>query len=165
MWIRGFGLVVSIVALTGCQTTWEDKTSSYICEAFEVWMNAGPRALTGDRRISLPDAYYVETEPDVILLTSFAWNYNCPEDVLCEDESDVVFKDVLRRPAHSLSGYGYYTMLESCLTNKSPSDRYSDLSDKKLSQTKEFRTAKVALQWMPEELTSEVIVTYKQKNK
>ena len=163
--MRLFAFVALLPFLSGCSTAWEDKTAKNLCPAFNDWVDAGPREITGERSLSLPDVYnsasssFVD-DPNVIVITRFEWDYNCLEGVACEDFKDIAFRDFLRRYAHSVSGFGYYALLERCLGSRTTNVYDADpVADKVEKAT--VHGAEVILKWNANKIATEVFIEYK----
>ena len=120
--------------LSGCAST--PPIERETCSAFEAWIEAGPRIVTHDRRIILPNSNecYGSTAPDEIIITCLTTNLDCPKNIECEDTADTLFKKVLYRRAHSWTEYDYFEVFNICLgTIKKRTSAYSDAS--KVNQT------------------------------
>ena len=160
------------IILSGCvhfdsegESDWDKRVSTKLCENLTEWASTGPRVLASERKLYLPDAYanansrYDEGE-DVITLTAFAWDYKCPEDVQCEDQADISFKDALRPYAHSLSSSGYFDQLEPCLIGGSVSQDW-DRHDKDIYVTGTVADTNVSMKWLSETRETQISVKYK----
>jgi len=168
------GIPAALIILSGCasfdedgESDWDRKTSKRICENLTDWVSAGPRLKTGDRKLNLPDAYanaYANDgsgpDEDLIVLTAFAWDFECPDDLTCEDKADVSFKDALRPYAHSLSSSGYYDQMEPCLIGGSVSQDY-DRHDKNMTVKGNVSNADVTMNWLSETREAQISVVYK----
>ena len=162
--MRVLVLLTLVSFLTGCATAWEDKTAQNLCPAFNDWVDAGPREITGSRSLSLPDAYNPAAssfadDPDVIVITRFEWDYNCLEGITCEDANDIVFRDFLRQYAHSVSGFGYYSLLERCLGKRTSNIYDPDPIVDKIEKAT-VHDAEVVLRWNANKIATQVFIEY-----
>ncbi|MEP4050725.1 MAG: hypothetical protein ABJN22_00625 [Litorimonas sp.] len=138
-----------------------------MCKSLAEWVSAGPRIKTDSRILYLPDAYAIASsgiendnpEEDVIILTAFAWDYMCPEDIECEDQADIDYKDTLRPFAHSMGSSSYFDHLETCLTGGSVSDDW-DRHDKDITVQGIVAKKTVSMRWISETREAQILVQY-----